>query len=307
MGKSVAKKSTNKRGINSRLGGFWFVLPSIIAIVFFVYGMIAWTLNMSLTNKNSVSVRKLKYVGFKNYSDLMKDENFTHALTNLFKFTLVFILGALISGFIMSLLLEKGIKGEGFFRSFYLYPMAISFIAMGTVFNWLLNSATGEDAGGVNLLLQKAGLGFLQNTWYASPTGSMYAMAIPAIWQVAGYVLALFLAGFRGIPDEMREAARVDGASEWKIYRHVLFPQLTPTLLTVLIILGHMSMKVFDLIVGINGKGYVTQTVAVYMWQVTFDNYDFAKGTAIALVLLIMVAFLVLPYLRYVNKHEAYR
>ena len=118
---------------------------------------------------------------------------------------------------------------------------------------------------------------------------------------------ALFLAGFRGIPDEMREAARVDGASEWKIYRHVLFPQLTPTLLTVLIILGHMSMKVFDLIVGINGKGYVTQTVAVYMWQVTFDNYDFAKGTAIALVLLIMVAFLVLPYLRYVNKHEAYR
>ena len=109
MGKSIAGK---KSQINSPLGGFWFVLPSIIAIVFFVYGMIAWTLNMSLTNKNSVSVRKLKYVGFKNYSDLMKDENFTHALTNLFKFTLVFILGALISGFIMSLLLEKGIKGE---------------------------------------------------------------------------------------------------------------------------------------------------------------------------------------------------
>ena len=118
MSKSIAGK---KSQINSPLGGFWFVLPSIIAIVFFVYGMIAWTLNMSLTNKNSVSVRKLKYVGFKNYSDLMKDENFTHALTNLFKFTLVFILGALISGFIMSLLLEKGIKGEGFFRSFYLF------------------------------------------------------------------------------------------------------------------------------------------------------------------------------------------
>ena len=216
MSKSTAVK---KGSINSRLGGFWFVLPSIVAIIFFVYGMIIWTLNMSLTNKNSVSVRKLKYVGFKNYSELFKDENFTHALTNLFKFTLVFILGALISGFIMSLLLEKGIKGEGFFRSFYLYPMAISFIAMGTVFNWLLNSATGKDAGGINLLLQKSGLGFLQNTWYASPTGSMYAMAIPAIWQVAGYVLALFLAGFRGIPDEMREAARVDGAAEWKIGR----------------------------------------------------------------------------------------
>ena len=85
MSKSTAVK---KGSINSRLGGFWFVLPSIVAIIFFVYGMIIWTLNMSLTNKNSVSVRKLKYVGFKNYSELFKDENFTHALTNLFKFTL---------------------------------------------------------------------------------------------------------------------------------------------------------------------------------------------------------------------------
>jgi len=283
------------------------LIPSILAMAFFVYGLILWTLNMSLTNKNSVGVKEIKYVGFKNYSDLLSDVTFTHAFTNLVKFTVVFILGALISGLIMALLLEKGIKGEGFFRSFYLYPMAISFIAMGTVFNWLLNSTTGEDAGGINLLLQKVGLGFLQNPWYASQSGAMYAIAIPAVWQVAGYVMALFLAGFRGISDDMRQAARVDGASEWQIYRLVLFPHLTPTFLTVVIILGHMSMKVFDLIVGINGKGFVTQTLAVYMWQATFDNFDYAKGTAIALVLLIMVAVLVLPYLRYVNKHEEFR
>ena len=288
-------------------GGLFFVLPSIITVIIFVYGMIAWSFNVSLTNKNSVTQKKLEYVGLKNYTDLIHDERFTHALTNLIKFTVVFMLGTLITGFIMALLLEKGIKGEGFFRSFYLYPMAISFIAMGTVFNWLLNSARDQEAGGLNLALQKIGLGFLQNDWYVSQKGAMYSMAIPAVWQMSGYVLALFLAGFRGIPDDMREAARVDGASESQIYRHVLFPQLTPTLLTVLIILGHISMKIFDLIIGINGKSYVTQVVAVYMWEATFDKHDYAKGTAIAIVLLILIAIVVVPYLRYNNKQQAYR
>ena len=303
----VSKSVKNSRPLSSRIGGLLFVLPSIITVVIFVYGLIIWSVNVSLTNQNSGSKKAIEYVGLKNYTDLIVDERFTHSLLNLVKFTVVFILGALITGFIMALLLEKGIKGEGFFRSFYLYPMAISFIAMGTVFNWLLNSARGKEAGGINLALQKIGLGFLQNDWYVSEKGAMYSMAIPAIWQMSGYVLALFLAGFRGIPDDMREAARVDGATEIQIYRHVLFPQLTPTLLTVLIILGHVSMKIFDLIIGINGKSYVTQVVAVYMWESTFDQHNYAKGTAIAIVLLIMVAVVVVPYLRYTNKQEAYR
>jgi glucose/mannose transport system permease protein len=306
-GLSVKKTSSQRKPFMANAGGLFFVLPSIITVIIFVYGMIAWSFNVSLTNKNSVTQKKLEYVGLKNYTDLIHDERFTHALTNLVKFTIVFMLGTLITGFIMALLLEKGIKGEGFFRSFYLYPMAISFIAMGTVFNWLLNSARDQEAGGLNLALQKIGLGFLQNDWYVSQKGAMYSMAIPAIWQMSGYVLALFLAGFRGIPDDMREAARVDGASESQIYRHVLFPQLTPTLLTVLIILGHISMKIFDLIIGINGKSYVTQVVAVYMWEATFDKHDYAKGTAIAIVILLMVAIVVVPYLRYTNKQEAYR
>ncbi len=266
--------------------------------------MIAWTLNISLTNRTSSAVKDIKHVGFKNYIELISDARFTHALTNLLKFTSVFMVGTLISGFIMALLLEKGIKGEGLFRSVYLYPMAISFIAMGVVWRWLLNSSQGADAGGLNLILQKVGLGFLQNSWYISPSGAMYAMALPAIWQMSGYVLALFLAGFRGIPDDLREAARVDGASEAKIYRYVLFPQLSPTFLTVLIILGHISMKVFDLIVGISGKSYVTDVLAVYMWQITFDITNYAKGAAIAIVILLMVAVVVIPYLRHVNRSE---
>ena len=269
--------------------------------------MIGYTLRESLQNRTNSYTEDVFYVGLTNYIELWQDPEFTHALSNLLKFTAVFMIGCLLSGLIMSLLLEKGIKGEGIFRSTYLYPMAISFIAMGTSWRWLMDSAQGEKATGLNLILNKVGLSALENNWYTSEKGSMYAMALPAIWQMSGYVMALFLAGFRGIPDDMREAARVDGASEAQIYRHVLFPQLTPTLLTVLIILGHISMKVFDLIIGINGKSYVTQVVAVYMWEATFDARDYAKGTSIAIVLLIMIAIVVVPYLRYNNKQQAYR
>ena len=270
----------------------------------FVYGMIGYTLRESLMNRTNSYTEDVKYVGFANYIELWQDPEFTHALSNLLKFTAVFMIGCLLSGLIMSLLLEKGIKGEGIFRSTYLYPMAISFIAMGTSWRWLMDSARDADATGLNYLLQKVGLGVLQNDWYTSEAGSMFAMSLPAIWQMSGYVMALFLAGFRGIPDDLREAARVDGATEFKIYRHILFPQLSPTFLTVLIILGHISMKVFDLIFGIATKSYVTKVLAIYMWQVIFDFQNYAKGAAIAILILLMIAVAVIPYLVYVNKTE---
>jgi glucose/mannose transport system permease protein len=270
----------------------------------FVYGMIGYTLRESLQNRTNSYTTDVKFVGLTNYRELWQDPEFTHALSNLLKFTGVFIIGCLLSGLIMSLLLEKGIKGEGFFRSTYLYPMAISFIAMGTSWRWLMDSARDKDATGLNMLLMKAHLGFLQNDWYSSEKGTMFAMALPAIWQMSGYVMALFLAGFRGIPDDLREAARVDGSSEYKIYRHILFPQLSPTFLTVLIILGHISMKVFDLIFGIASKSYVTKVLAIYMWQVIFDFQNYAKGAAIAILILLMIAVAVIPYLIYVNKTE---
>jgi len=270
----------------------------------FVYGMIGYTFRESLQNRTNSYTEDVKYVGLINYIELWQDPEFTHALSNLLKFTAVFMIGCLLSGLIMSLLLEKGIKGEGIFRSTYLYPMAISFIAMGTSWRWLMDSARDADATGLNYLLQKVGLGVLQNDWYTSEAGSMFAMSLPAIWQMSGYVMALFLAGFRGIPDDLREAARVDGATEFKIYRHILFPQLSPTFLTVLIILGHISMKVFDLIFGIATKSYVTKVLAIYMWQVIFDFQNYAKGAAIAILILLMIAVAVIPYLIYVNKTE---
>ena len=145
----------SKKRIQSHWGGFFFVLPSIIAMAIFVYGMIGWTVKFSLRNRTSAWSVDNSFAGLANFTGLLDDPEFTHAFSNLVKFTLVFMIGTLLSGLIMSLLLEKGIKVEGLFRSIYLYPMAISFIAMGTSWRWLMDSAEGEKATGLNLILEK--------------------------------------------------------------------------------------------------------------------------------------------------------
>ena len=296
-----------KKHINSPWGGFFFVLPSILLVAIFVYGMIGYTFRVAFSNRVNAWTKGWGWAGFKNFTGLFEDPEFMHAFGNLLKFTGIFMVGCLLSGLIMALLLEKGIKGEGFFRSIYLYPMAISFIAMGTSWRWLMDTARDDKSTGLNMVFHKAGLNFLQNDWYVSERFAMLAMALPAIWQMSGYIMALFLAGFRGIPDELREAARVDGASEFQIYKTILFPQLRPTFLTVLIILGHISMKVFDLIYGIASKSYVTKVLAIYMWQTIFDFQNYAKGSAIAVFMLLLIAIVVVPYLVYINRTEEYK
>ena len=303
----MAQAVKRKKHIQNPWGGFIFVLPSILAIAIFVYGMIGYTFRVAFSNRVNAWTKGWGWAGFNNFKELFQDTEFTHALSNLLKFTGIFMAGCLISGLIMALLLEKGIKGEGFFRSIYLYPMAISFIAMGTSWRWLMDTGHDDKATGLNMVFHKAHLDFLQNDWYVSEKFAMVAMAMPAIWQMSGYIMALFLAGFRGIPDELREAARVDGASEFKIYKSILFPQLRPTFLTVLIILGHISMKVFDLIYGIASKSYVTKVLAIYMWQTIFDFQNYAKGSAIAVIMLLMIAVVVVPYLYYINTTEEYK
>jgi len=114
----------------------------------------------------------------------------------------------------------------------------------------------------------------------------------------------LFRQFFLTVPDELAEAARMDGASEWRVYRHVVFPHLRPVTLSALIILGHISIKVFDLIVAIGGKQLITQTPAVYMWILIYDARDYAKGAAIATLLLVGISVLVVPYLLYTVRSE---
>jgi glucose/mannose transport system permease protein len=285
--------------------GLILLSPSLILLAVFVYGLIAWTTKLSVSDQHT-ALKSNGFVGVKNYVDLFTNDindRFVHSLKNLLIFTVVFMVGALVMGVLWALLLERGLRGEGFFRAIYLFPMAVSFVASGVVWRWLMNSGTGDQAGGINAIFGDLHLGFLENSWWTNPNWGMAAMAMPAIWQLSGYVMALFLAGFRGIPAELREAAQVDGASTYQLYRHVLFPQLTPTALSVMIILGHMSMKMFDLIMSVSGAQWITEVPAVYVWQ-TLLTSDYAKAAAISIVLLLLVAIVIVPYLIYNNRVE---
>ncbi|MGH9245018.1 MAG: carbohydrate ABC transporter permease [Acidimicrobiales bacterium] len=283
--------------------GLLLVSPSILLIAVFVYGMIGWNIKVSLSDWRQ-ALPTSGYVGLENYRQLWDDQRWTGAVEHAVLFTAVFVAGSLVMGAAIALLLDKGVKGEGFFRSIYLFPMAVSFIASGIVWRWLMNPAPGDRASGLNVIFNDLGLDFLANDWWQSRSWGMAAMAMPAIWQLSGYIMALYLAGLRGVPEELREAARMDGASEWKVYRHVVFPHLRPITLSALIILGHISIKVFDLIVAIAGKQIIADMPAVYMWQLIFDARNAAKGAAIATLLLIGIAVLTVPYLVYTVRSE---
>jgi glucose/mannose transport system permease protein len=290
------------KGIRNWGPGLLLVSPTLVLIAVFVYGLIGKTVQISLSDRHSIAPAT-RYVGLQNFVDLFKEDRFQHALFNLGTFTVVFMGGTLFFGLLWALLLERGVRGEGFFRSIYLFPMAVSFVASGVVWRWLLNSSQGEGASGLNRLFQVFGLDNLENAWWSSPRWGMAAMALPAVWQLSGYVMALFLAGLRSIPEDLREAARVDGASTFQLYRHVIFPQLSPVALSALIIIGHMSLKVFDLIMSVSGAIYLTEVPATYMWT-TLLSYNYAKGAAIATVLLAVVALVVIPYLVTTVRNE---
>jgi glucose/mannose transport system permease protein len=285
--------------------GLLLLSPSLILLAVFVYGLIAWTTKVSVSDEHNARGSK-GFVGLENYKKLFTNDiqdRFTHSLKNLLIFTVVFLVGAMVFGLLWAFLLERGVRGEGFFRTVYLFPMAVSFVASGVVWRWLMNPITGDGAGGLNAIFGSLGLGFLENKWWTNPNWGMAAMAMPAIWQLSGYVMALFLAGFRGIPQELREAAAVDGASTYRLYRNVIFPQLTPVALSALIIIGHMSMKMFDLIMSVSGPQWLTEVPAVYVWQ-TLLTSDYAKAAAISIVLLLLVAIVIVPYLIYTNRVE---
>jgi glucose/mannose transport system permease protein len=284
--------------------GLLLVSPSIVLIAVFVYGLIGWNVKVSLSNWRQAQPTS-GFAGLQAYRDLNKDPVWwSYDVKHLVIFTVVFIVGTLLVGWTLAFLLDKGVKGEGFFRAVYLFPMAISFIASGIVWRWLMNPAPGDRETGLNAIFDKAGLHFLVNQWYLGQNWGMAAMAMPAIWALSGYIMALFLAGFRGVPEELREAARMDGASELRVYRHVVFPHLRPVTLAALIILGHISIKVFDLIVAIGGKQVITQVPAVYMWINIYDARDYAKGAAIATLLLLVISILIIPYLIYTVRSE---
>jgi glucose/mannose transport system permease protein len=291
------------RRIRSWGPGLLLVAPSLIALGVFVYGFLGWNVRVSLSSWRGLS-NPNDFVGLRNYKALGEDERFALDVRNIVIFTLVFVIGSLLMGFFLALLLEKGVVAETFFRSVYLLPMAISFIATAIIWRWLLDNGGGEATAGINKLFQYFGLDF-HGDWFRSDSNwSIAAVALPAGWALSGYIMALFLAGMRGVPEDLREAARVDGANEPRVFWHVVRPMLLPVLMSAVVILAHISLKTFDLFYALDLNNLKIDTPATYMFYTTFAGGFYARGAAIATLLLIGVGLVIVPYIWYSVRAE---
>lgn len=296
---------------------FFMILPSIILIAIFVYGFIAWNATVSLSKWDGVEP-DYTWVGLDNFEQLFTKEGgisakrFTIDLWNTLFFTLLFLVICVLLGLLLAILLDQNIKGEGIFRTIYLFPMSLSFVVTGVVWQWIFAPGAGSRLRGVNALLSAVGLDALRWGWYTdtSSIGTFHKALIPVIiaasWQLIGYTMAMYLAGLRAIPEELREAARVDGASEIGLYRYIILPMMQPITLSALIMLGHTSLKIFDLVYTMTGKGsgFVTDMPGIFMFETTFQGNHYAQGATISMVMLIMVSLVIIPYLIFSLRQE---
>ncbi len=370
-------RSRAARSRIERIVPILMITPSVIAIAVFVYGFIGWTVYVSMTNWRGLAP-SFQFVGLETYNQLFVGifdlGRFRTDLVNNVFFTILFLGTCIVVGLLLAILLDQGIRGEGIFRTIYLFPMALSFVVTGVVWRWLF-----APSSGINILPTLIGLEPLNFQWYIDNTKiltfywpglapilvglgmivalgigislwsnqarrkyvpipalaflagliwflaggpqnspnvpipeehgfhpALIAVVIAASWQLSGYTMAMYLAGLRGIPEELREAARVDGASEWQVYRHVVLPLLRPITLSAMIVLGHISLKIFDLVFTMAGDANMpTDMPGIYMFRSTFVGSEFARGAAIAVVMLIMVAVVIVPYLVYSTRREA--
>jgi glucose/mannose transport system permease protein len=267
--------------------------PSIIAVALFIYSFIGWTFYISTVNWNSV-VPDYSFVGLKNWTRLLGDPRFHADLRNLLYYAVGFMTQCIIFGFLIAALLDQRIRGEALFRTIVIFPFAVSGIVTGVAWRWLMQPTTG-----VNLLFANLGLEGFQPTWNSHPQYGMWAVTIAAAWQMTGYIMALYLAGLRGISNEVKEAAAIDGAGTFALYRYVIIPLLMPVTFTAIVLTGMNSIRVFDLVAAMGGSGpaFATDTLAFHMFQATFGAYRFSLGAAIGAFMIFLSAFLVLPYL----------
>ena len=267
--------------------------PSIFMVGICVYGFIAFTVYLSFTASTILPTMTL--ASESNYERLFSLKNFFLSVKNLGVFSVLYIVISMLLGMGLAILIDQRIRAESLFRSIFLYPMALSFIVTGTAWKWLLDPSIGFER-----TMHLLGFENFVFDWIKDGEMAIYTVVIAAVWQTSGFVMALFLAGLRGIDGEVLNAARVDGAKSWRIYWRIIIPQLGPSFISSFVILAHMAIKSYDLVIALTGggPGRSTWLPSVFMYQYTFTRNEMAVGAASAVVMLIGIAVVVIPYVR---------
>lgn len=217
------------------------------------------------------------------------------------------------------------LRCNALFRNVFLFPYALSFVVTGVAWRWILNPETGInvliDDLGINWVLGKLGMDPFAPKWITDPRVmgdlaniiplpemikaqlgfpmAMLPVIIAAVWQLSGFAMAMYLSGLAAINDDVREAAAIDGASTFQLYRHIIIPLLKPITISCMIILGHVSLKIFDLVYAMSGRspGYATEVPGIFMFDKTFKVLEYNTGAAASVVMLFLVSLVIIPYL----------
>ena len=268
------------------------VAPGLLLGFAFIYGFMIWNGVLSVTASRMLP--NYEFVGLAQYAKLWEMDRWWVALKNLAIFGIGYVGGAMALGVFLAVLLDQKVRAEGFIRTVYLYPMALSFVVTGTAWKWLLNPSMGLEK-----LMHDWGWESFSFGWLVDSEMAIYCVVIAGIWQSAGFAMALFLAGLRGIDESIIKAAQIDGASLPRIYWRIVLPALRPVFFSTLMVLSHLAIKSFDLIMALTsgGPGYATDVPATFMYAMSFTRGQIGLGAASATMMLATVAALVVPYL----------
>ncbi|MFA9215983.1 MAG: carbohydrate ABC transporter permease [Sphingomonadaceae bacterium] len=270
---------------------FAALLPMALTVIVAYIGAALWTLKVSFTSSRTFASDN--FVGLAQYERLFANERWMLSLHNLMVYGLLFIGVCMVIGFLLAVFIDQNVTGEGVLRTIFLYPYAMSFVATGLVWQWLLTPGNGLEQA-----LQQLGFHDVNLDWIVDQDMAIYTVVIATVWQASGLVMALMLAGLRGIDPEIWKAARLDGIPTWRVYLSIVVPMLGATFSTVFLLLAVAVVKLFDAVVAMTqgGPGIASEVPAKFIMDHLFLRSNIGLASAAAVVLLVPVLALLAPY-----------
>ncbi|MCH4547559.1 sugar ABC transporter permease [Rhizobium changzhiense] len=285
-----------------RVQALILLVPALaIYAVFALYPMLNVVI-LSFQKWNGLDPQR-QFVGLANYSAIFtRDPVFWVAFRNTVIWTLMSLIFPPMIGLLLALSLNQKIFGRNGLRAIFYLPVIIAPIAVATMWKWMYDPFFGL----FSQLLTSWGMQSWINDWLGNRDIALYSVFVAYLWQTVGFSMVLFLAGLQNVSQTLVEAARIDGAGRWAVFKHVTLPALRPTITIVLVLSVISSLKAFDIVYGLTGGGPAQSTQMLALWAFTqaMQIFDFGRGAAISVVLLLITMAVVIPYLKWTQKHE---
>ncbi|MET0350505.1 MAG: sugar ABC transporter permease [Rhizobacter sp.] len=268
------------------------MLPMLATVLFAYLGTVFWSVRVSVSSSRTLPTSD--FVGLAQYTRLFASERWLLSLENVVVFGVIFIAACLVLGFLLAVFIDQKVAGEGVLRTVFLYPYAMSFVATGLIWQWVLNPELG-----IQSTVRALGFETFTFDWVATQDKVMYAIALAAVWQAAGLVMALMLAGLRGIDDSLWKAARIDGIPTWRVYMSIVLPMLGPSIGTAVVLLSVSVVKVYDVVVAMTqgGPGLASEVPGKFIMDNLFGRSNIGLASAASTVLLLTVLALLAPWM----------